>query len=190
MRSQPVRSDRRAIVGLCSEIKLDADGRKRPWIDRERDRLVALAGALSAARAVLLADKLHNLLSMELDLGEGRPIWALSTPNVITSSGTTAPRSTPAPSGDPRDEALAASCREVLDRIETRKGVSPTGTGVKTGPAVSSRPMTVPCSHPGECVLRIFAGIGDTAPCAGRRCFQVAAGDRVGSRPGFVGTPS
>src|SRR5947209_7912788 len=50
-------------VRHCSEIKADAQGRKRPWIDRKRDHLEALAGAPAAARAVVLADKLHNLVS-------------------------------------------------------------------------------------------------------------------------------
>ena len=52
-----------AIVAACSEIKLDAEGRKRPWIDRKRDHLAALASAGEPARAVILADKLHNLTS-------------------------------------------------------------------------------------------------------------------------------
>ena len=33
------------IVRQCSEVKLDAEGRKRPWIDRKRDHLAALVGA-------------------------------------------------------------------------------------------------------------------------------------------------
>src|SRR4051812_3152625 len=62
-------------VRHCSEIKDDEQGRKRPWIDRKRDHLKVLAGAPAAARAVILADKLHNLLSIALDLQEGRPVW-------------------------------------------------------------------------------------------------------------------
>src|SRR4051812_29594254 len=57
-----------ALVDHCSEIKTDAQGRKRPWIDRKRDHLEALAAAPVEARAVALADKLHNLLSIQLDL--------------------------------------------------------------------------------------------------------------------------
>src|SRR5207253_1805696 len=49
------------LVHHCSEIKTDDQGRKRPWIDRKRDHLEALASAPLAARAILLADKLHNL---------------------------------------------------------------------------------------------------------------------------------
>ncbi len=65
-----------AIVDACSEVKLDADGARRPWIDRKRDHLAALAGATDDVRAVTLADKLHNLLSIRLDLLDGRPVWS------------------------------------------------------------------------------------------------------------------
>jgi (p)ppGpp synthase/HD superfamily hydrolase len=64
------------LVAFCSETKLDDEGQKRPWIDRKRDHLLALGGAPLEARAVFLADKLHNLLSIVVDLHEGRPIWA------------------------------------------------------------------------------------------------------------------
>jgi (p)ppGpp synthase/HD superfamily hydrolase len=64
------------FVESCSEIKLDTEGRKRPWSDRKRDHLAALASAPFATRAVVLADKLHNLFCMALDLEEGREVWA------------------------------------------------------------------------------------------------------------------
>src|SRR5262249_19581552 len=64
-------------VRFCSEGKNEAPGRKRPWIDRKRDHLAALAEAPTPARAVTLADKLHNLTSIEVDLLEGRPAWSL-----------------------------------------------------------------------------------------------------------------
>lgn len=65
------------IVQHCSEVKLDPEGRKRPWIDRKRDHLTALASAPRSAKAVILADKLHNLVSIAFDLSEGRPVWEL-----------------------------------------------------------------------------------------------------------------
>ena len=68
--------DVRERVRHCSEIKLDAQGRKRPWIDRKRDHLAALAGAPTAVWAVILADKLHNLTSIDVDLEEGRSVWS------------------------------------------------------------------------------------------------------------------
>jgi (p)ppGpp synthase/HD superfamily hydrolase len=64
------------IVRHCSEIKTDAAGRKRPWIDRKRDHLQALRQAPVDARAVVLADKLHNLISIELDLRHGGEVWS------------------------------------------------------------------------------------------------------------------
>jgi len=63
------------IVDHCSEVKLDASGARRPWIDRKRDHLASAANAPESARAVILADKLHNLISIRLDQAEGRPVW-------------------------------------------------------------------------------------------------------------------
>jgi (p)ppGpp synthase/HD superfamily hydrolase len=105
-------------VRQSSEIKTDAQGRKRPWIDRKRDHLEALAGSPVAARAVVLADKLHNLISIELDLREGRPVWAGFHADraqvlwyyrtAIEQFGT----------DDPRLKLLAQSGREALERVE------------------------------------------------------------------------
>jgi guanosine-3',5'-bis(diphosphate) 3'-pyrophosphohydrolase len=106
------------LVAYCSEVKLDDQGRKRPWIDRKRDHLAALESAPVAARAIILADKLHNLISIEVDLGEGRPVWSTFHAGrdqvlwyydaMITRCG----------KGDPRLEKLALACREVLARAE------------------------------------------------------------------------
>ena len=64
------------IVAFCSEEKLDVEGRKRPWIDRKRDHLEAMSRANDAVRAVVLADKLHNLLSIKLDIQlDGGAVW-------------------------------------------------------------------------------------------------------------------
>ena len=115
----------REIVSLCSEIKVDAEGRKRPWIDRKRDHLMAMAGATTAARAVLLADKLHNLTSIELDLDEGRPVWAAFNAERAQVLWYYRSAIDACALGDPQVEALAASCREVLGRIKARGGVVP-----------------------------------------------------------------
>jgi guanosine-3',5'-bis(diphosphate) 3'-pyrophosphohydrolase len=108
------------IVRHCSEIKLDAEGRKRPWIDRKRDHLAALAGASTAVWAVILADKHHNLTCIDLDLEEGHPVW--SQFNAERSQVLWYYRATidAAPRDDPRLISLAAACRTVLARIESR----------------------------------------------------------------------
>jgi (p)ppGpp synthase/HD superfamily hydrolase len=64
------------LVSHCSEQKTDDEGRQRPWIDRKRDHLEALATAPEAAKAIKLADCLHNMRSMVEDLAsEGEPFW-------------------------------------------------------------------------------------------------------------------
>jgi (p)ppGpp synthase/HD superfamily hydrolase len=109
-----------AIVSHCSEIKNDSEGRTRPWIDRKRDHLAAVAAAPAAARAVILADKLHNLLSIAIDLREGRPIWSLFHADreqvlwyhqamVIACAGN---------EDDPRLSQLAESAREAIAEVE------------------------------------------------------------------------
>jgi guanosine-3',5'-bis(diphosphate) 3'-pyrophosphohydrolase len=105
-------------VGHCSEVKSDAQGNKRPWIDRKRDHLAAMAQAPLAARAVILADKLHNLVSIEHDLRVGRPVWPVFHASkervlwyyriAVDTCG----------HGDPRVERLALACRCALARVE------------------------------------------------------------------------
>jgi (p)ppGpp synthase/HD superfamily hydrolase len=106
------------IVGHCSEVKTDARGNKRPWLDRKRDHLAAMANAPLAARAVMLADKLHNLISIELDIHERRDIWSQFHAErdrvlwyyraAIDACGC----------DDPRLEQLALACRDVLARVQ------------------------------------------------------------------------
>jgi guanosine-3',5'-bis(diphosphate) 3'-pyrophosphohydrolase len=113
-------------VRHCSEVKLDAEGRKRPWIDRKRDHLEALATAPVEARAVVLADKLHNLLSIRFDLEEGRPVWSrfnADRAQVLWYYRATLDRCGP---GDPRLERLARECRAALACIEAPDGPEPT----------------------------------------------------------------
>ena len=105
------------LVAYCSEVKNDNRGRKRPWIDRKRDHLAALANAPVEARAIVLADKLHNLMSIQLDLAEGRPIWTTFHADreqvlwyygaMIACCG----------QGDGRLEELAATCRQKLAAV-------------------------------------------------------------------------
>lgn len=108
------------LVAHCSEVKTDHEGRKRPWIDRKRDHLKALEAAPLEARAIVLADKLHNLISIEIDLDAGRDVWTnfhAGRDQVlwyyeasISVCGT----------GDPRLEDLAAACQERLAAIKAR----------------------------------------------------------------------
>lgn len=64
------------LVGHCSERKADEEGQRRPWLERKTEHVAHLAAAPLAARAVALADKLHNLLSIQADLEAGVDVWA------------------------------------------------------------------------------------------------------------------
>jgi (p)ppGpp synthase/HD superfamily hydrolase len=110
-----------ALVGHGSEVKRDAGGQKRPWIDRKRDHLAALTGAPATARAVVLADKLHNLVSIAADLEEGRPMWSLfNAPRdqVLWYYATSIATLAAGAESDPRLAALAEACRQWLCRVE------------------------------------------------------------------------
>jgi guanosine-3',5'-bis(diphosphate) 3'-pyrophosphohydrolase len=107
------------LVGHCSEVKNDELGNKRPWIDRKRDHLAALSGAPVEARGIILADKLHNLICIELDLREERPVWSgfhAAREQVLWYYRTTIDL---CGKGESRLEALADSCRDVLARVES-----------------------------------------------------------------------
>lgn len=116
-------------VEACSEIKTDAAGRKRPWIDRKRDHLAALVDAPVEVRAVILADKLQNLVSIAYDLEEGRPVWSIFNATradvlwyyraAVDLVGT----------GDPRLERLAERCRKLLDTLAIDRPIIPEETG-------------------------------------------------------------
>jgi (p)ppGpp synthase/HD superfamily hydrolase len=108
------------VVGLVmavSERKKDEQGRKRAWEDRKREQLVQIGQAPRAARAIALADKLHNLETMLLDLSTGgicfsafhappdRIVWYYEP--VIERAG-----------GEDSELAqLAAECRSAVDRL-------------------------------------------------------------------------
>jgi guanosine-3',5'-bis(diphosphate) 3'-pyrophosphohydrolase len=105
------------IVGHCTEAKNDARGNKRPWIDRKHDHLAAMVHSPLPARAVMLADKLHNLITIEVDLHAGRDAWSqFSAPRAQvvwyyeTAIGA-------CQQGDARLEPLASACRDALERI-------------------------------------------------------------------------
>jgi (p)ppGpp synthase/HD superfamily hydrolase len=110
-----------SLVAHCSEVKLDPAGQKRPWEDRKRDHLAALAEAPTEARAIVLADKLHNLVSMVCDLRAGRPVWSLfnaEKARVLWYYEATFAALSDG-SNDERITRLVAECRRVFDTVRT-----------------------------------------------------------------------
>jgi (p)ppGpp synthase/HD superfamily hydrolase len=58
-------------VAALSETKNDSEGQLRPWEDRKAEHLQHIAAAPWNARAIALADKLHNMETMRCDLATG-----------------------------------------------------------------------------------------------------------------------
>jgi (p)ppGpp synthase/HD superfamily hydrolase len=119
------------IVDHCSEVKLDASGARRPWIDRKRDHLASAANAPESARAVILADKLHNLISIRLDQAEGRPVWSSFHADRDQVLWYYRAMIDACRSGGPGLSGLAKECLECLDAI-TAKDVGNSKTGPET----------------------------------------------------------
>jgi (p)ppGpp synthase/HD superfamily hydrolase len=60
------------LVAALSETKRDAAGARRSWEVRKQEHLEHVRGASPSARAITLADKLHNLETMLHDMQAGR----------------------------------------------------------------------------------------------------------------------
>ena len=63
------------LVAQVSEQKLDDDGEMRPWQDRKEDYLDGLRTGTAEAMAISLADKIHNLWSINQSLEAGEAIF-------------------------------------------------------------------------------------------------------------------
>ncbi len=108
-------------VDVLSEEKVDQAGRKRPWRVRKEDHIAKIATAPLPARAIVLADKLHNLVTMRYDLELGQPIWdRFNAPPedilwyhraVVEAAGV---------GDDSRLRRLAEQCTEVIDSLSSR----------------------------------------------------------------------
>ncbi len=64
------------LVDDASERKEDAQGLKIPWETRKDEHLARLQSASVESRAVVLADRLHNLFSIKFDLEHGLHDWS------------------------------------------------------------------------------------------------------------------
>ncbi len=65
----------REYVEALTETKHAPDGRKRAWLERKQEHVEHVGGQSWQARAIVLADKLHNLGTMLYDVRAGEEIW-------------------------------------------------------------------------------------------------------------------
>jgi (p)ppGpp synthase/HD superfamily hydrolase len=105
-------------VAAASERKLDDAGRKRSWRERKTEHLATIVTACWQARAIILADKLHNLGSMLYDLDEGAELWTRFNAGPEEIIWYHRAIIAAASQEDPRLEPLAHACRELLARLE------------------------------------------------------------------------
>lgn len=64
------------LVDRVSEQKLDEEGRMRDWRDRKEDYLTGIREGSAEAAAISLADKIHNLWSINQSLEADEDIFA------------------------------------------------------------------------------------------------------------------
>ncbi len=105
------------LVAAMTERKHDHDGRKRSWQERKDEHLRHVAAEPWEARAIALADKLHNLGSMVEDLEAGQDLWARfnSPPEKILWYYRE--MIIAADQGDPRLSEMASECRTLIERL-------------------------------------------------------------------------
>ena len=114
------------LVQECTEEKTDSSGEKIPWRARKEAHIALLKKASTAGRAIVLADKLHNLGSMVFDLEHGEEFWNrfnASPDDVIWYHRAIVAAATSIPDdADPeitnRLKQLSSECRRVLNQLE------------------------------------------------------------------------
>jgi (p)ppGpp synthase/HD superfamily hydrolase len=113
------------LVLECSEAKTNAAGAKIPWRTRKESHIAVVREASLPARAIVLADKLHNLGSMVCDLERGEELWSrfnASPDNLIwyhreiVAAAATLPDDTDSSFAE-RLNRLAAECLRLVNQL-------------------------------------------------------------------------
>lgn len=105
-------------VAALTERKQDEQGNKRDWESRKRDHIAEIAAAPLPARAILLADKLHNLATMLYDIEHGTNIWERFNAPYERIRWYYSAIVEAASQGEPPLAPLADECRSLIARLE------------------------------------------------------------------------
>ncbi|MBC7817744.1 MAG: bifunctional (p)ppGpp synthetase/guanosine-3',5'-bis(diphosphate) 3'-pyrophosphohydrolase [Planctomycetaceae bacterium] len=108
------------LVAAMTERKHDHDGRKRSWQERKDEHLRHIAAEPWEARAIVLADKLHNLGSMRVDLENGEEVWSRFNAPPGRVLWYHREMIAAASQNDPRLAGLAAECTALIEHLATR----------------------------------------------------------------------
>lgn len=114
------------LILECSEQKTDASGTKIPWRARKEAHIAVVQETSLSARAIVLADKLHNLGSMVYDLERGEELWSrfnASPEDLIWYHRKIVAAATSIPDdADPeitnRLKQLSSECQRVINQLE------------------------------------------------------------------------
>jgi len=113
------------LVLECSEQKTDATGATIPWKARKESHIAVIREASTSARAIVLADKLHNLGSMVYDLERGEELWSRfnASPEEliwyhreIVAAATALPPTTDSPFAE-RLNRMAAEAQQLIEKL-------------------------------------------------------------------------
>jgi len=118
------------LVAAVSEQKLDAKGNRRPWHARKEDYVATLASAPAPAVGISLADKLHNLWSINQSLDAGENVFVSGPDRTSLNAGPDeqawfhrAVLEASMRRKDPRLEPMRKRLQQEVDRFEVwRKG--------------------------------------------------------------------
>jgi (p)ppGpp synthase/HD superfamily hydrolase len=109
------------LVAQVSEQKLDADGKMRPWQARKEDYIDGLRTGNAQAVAISLADKIHNLWSINQSLDANEPIFeALSGDMEAQHWFHRAVLDASKAHDDPRLSPMRDRLQEEIERLEER----------------------------------------------------------------------
>lgn len=108
------------LVAAMTERKHDHDGRKRSWQERKEEHLRHIAAEPWEARAIVLADKLHNLGSMLVDLEGGADLWPRFSASPDRVLWYHREMIAAAEQSEPRLRVLADECRKMIERLAER----------------------------------------------------------------------
>jgi len=84
---QAVGEEVTTLVEHVSETKMDGSGEARPWQDRKEEYVSSIRAAPDEALAISLADKLHNLWSMNQSLTQGVDVFESGPNRTALSAG-------------------------------------------------------------------------------------------------------
>lgn len=107
------------LVAQVSEQKLDEEGQMRPWRARKEDYIDGLRTSSARAAAISLADKIHNLWSINQSLEADEPIFdALSGDREAQHWFHRAVLEASSEHDDPRLAPMRERLRREIERLE------------------------------------------------------------------------